>query len=162
MWGPLAILAAMDMGDEGGAASEIGWAFVDDGGGRLEGFVADDDEGDVAAGGGEVGAGAGGEEGAGGIAEADGEGAVLFGKFLKTLGVGGDHGIEIGGDEGASGDLRAGLVEGDDFGPGVEHVLLFSLNWRGTGDEKDGAAGGIGTEANWSDLWAEKSKSTYI
>lgn len=144
MWGPLAILAAVDVGDEGGAASEVGWAFVDDFGGRLEGVFADDDEGDVAAGGGEFGAGAGGEEGVGGIAETDGEGAVLCGKFLKTLGVGGDHGIEVGGDEGAAGELMTRVVEGGDLGPGVEHVFLFSLNWCGTGDEKGGAAGGIG------------------
>lgn len=128
MWGPLGILPGEDVPHEFVAADEVGGAFVDVEADVEEDFVADDDGFDVAAGGGEFGAGLGGEEGIGRVADADGEGAVLFGEFAEAAGVGGDHGIEVDGDDGppvAAGERGFGRY---DLGPGIEHCYQFS--WR--------------------------------
>ena len=82
----------MDVLDKGGATVQIGAAFVNDLCGKGEGFFANNDKGNVAAGGGEFRPRQGREQWIGRIANADSQRAVLFRKRTEAGGVRGWHG----------------------------------------------------------------------
>jgi len=113
---------------QSGAAFQIARPFVNNFSGLREELLTNYDHFDIAACGGEFGAGLGGEQWIGWRANADGERPVPLGEFTKTVRVGCNQGIEIGRDEGPAVQAGARCLRRDDLGSSIEHVLPFSLN----------------------------------